>query len=71
MSANQKQELHMATMLWCKMRKSYRGPAIDVSYQFSVHLAMWFERSGFFRNRPHIKQKLPIGSMFVNGSGRN
>jgi hypothetical protein len=25
----------------------YRGPAIDASYQVSVHLAMWFQRRRF------------------------
>ena len=25
----------------------YRGPAIDVSYQVSVHLAKWFQRRRF------------------------
>ena len=25
----------------------YRGPAIDVSYQVSVHLAKWFQRRFF------------------------
>ena len=30
----------------------YRGPSIDASYQVSVHLAKWFQRSIFLRNRP-------------------
>jgi hypothetical protein len=30
----------------------YRGPAIDVSYQVSVHLAKQFQRRRFFKNRP-------------------
>jgi hypothetical protein len=27
----------------------YRGPAIDASYQVSVHLAKWFQRRRFFQ----------------------
>ena len=39
-----------------KMRKSYRGPAIDASYQFSVHLAMRFQRNGFLEiDHPETK----------------
>ena len=30
----------------------YRGPSIDASYQVSIHLAKWFQRKTFFRNRP-------------------
>ena len=30
----------------------YRGPSIDAFYQVSVHLAKWFQRSIFLRNRP-------------------
>jgi hypothetical protein len=30
----------------------YRGPAIDASYQVSVHLAKWFQRRNLFRNQP-------------------
>jgi hypothetical protein len=39
-------------MDWDRMSNLYRGPSIDASYQASVHLAMWFQRSRFFRNRP-------------------
>ena len=39
-------------MDWDKMSNLYRGPPIDASYQVSVHLAMWFQRRRFFRNRP-------------------
>ena len=35
-----------------KMSNLYRGPSIDASYQVSVHLAKWFQRRRFFRNRP-------------------
>jgi hypothetical protein len=35
-----------------KMSNLYRGPSIDASYQVSVHLAKWFKRRRFFRNRP-------------------
>jgi hypothetical protein len=46
--------------LWCpclltdrdEMSSLYRGPAIDASYQVSVHLAKQFQRRRFFRNRP-------------------
>ena len=27
-----------------EMSTLYRGPSIDASYQFSVHLAKWFQR---------------------------
>jgi hypothetical protein len=33
------------------MSNIYRGPAIDASYQLSVHLAKWFQRRRFFRNQ--------------------
>ena len=35
-----------------EMINLYRGPAIDASYQVSVHLAMRFQRRRFFRNQP-------------------
>ena len=35
-----------------KMCIFYRGPAIDASYQVSVHLAKWFQRRNLFRNQP-------------------
>ena len=35
-----------------EMSSLYRGPAIDASYKVSVHLAMRFEKRGFFRNKP-------------------
>jgi hypothetical protein len=35
-----------------EMRKFYRGPPIDASYQVSVHLAKRFQRRRFFRNQP-------------------
>ena len=44
-STNQKQALPVAAMLLMdrnQMSNLYRGPSIDVSYQVSVHLAMWF-----------------------------
>jgi hypothetical protein len=37
-----------------EMRNLYRGPAIDASYQVSVHLAKRFQRRRFFRNQPII-----------------
>jgi hypothetical protein len=48
----------------------YRGPSIDASYQFSVHLAKQFQRRRFFKSA-NQKQELPVVAMFVNGSGRN
>jgi hypothetical protein len=38
-------------MDWDEMSNLYRGPPIDASYQVSVHLAKWFQRRRFFRNR--------------------
>ena len=37
---------------WDRMSNLYRGPSINASSQVSVHLAMWFQRRRFFRNRP-------------------
>ena len=34
------------------MSNLYRGPSIDASYQVSVHLAQWFQRRRFKKNRP-------------------
>jgi hypothetical protein len=36
-------------MDWDEMSKLYRGPAIDASYQVSVHLAKWFQRRRFLK----------------------
>jgi hypothetical protein len=33
-----------------EMSNLYRGPAIDASYQVSIHLAKRFQRRIFFRN---------------------
>ena len=46
--------------LWClwlltnrdEMSNLYRGPAINASYQVSVHLALRFQRRRFCRNQP-------------------
>jgi Zn-finger protein len=35
-----------------KMSNLYRGPAIDASYQVSVHLAKWFQKRRLLRNKP-------------------
>ena len=35
-----------------EMSNLYRGLYTDASYQVSVHLAKWFQRRRFFRNRP-------------------
>ena len=45
----------------------YRGPSIDASYKFSVHLAKRFQRRRFFK-LGYQKQELPLVAMFVNGS---
>jgi hypothetical protein len=34
-------------MDWDKMSNLYREPSIDASYQVSVHLAKWFQRTRF------------------------
>ena len=49
----------------------YRGPAIDASYQVSVHLAKRFQRRRFFQKSTNQKQELSVAVMSVNGSGRN
>jgi hypothetical protein len=49
-SANQKQESPVAAMFVNKLGRNeqfYRGPPIDASYQFSVHLAKRFPRRFF------------------------
>ena len=48
----------------------YRAPAIDASYQVSVHLAKRFQRRRFLKSA-NQKQESPVAVMFVNGSGRN
>ena len=48
----------------------YREPAIDASYQVSVHLGRQFQRKRFFKS-VNQKQELPMATMFVNGSGQN
>ena len=40
-----------------KMSSLYRGPSIYASYQFSVHLAKWFQRRIFFKNQPTRNKK--------------
>jgi hypothetical protein len=37
------------------MSNIYRGPSKDASYQVSIHLAMWFERRRFLKNRESIR----------------
>ena len=53
------------------MSNLYRVPSKDQSYQVSIHLAKWFQRSRFFRNHSNQKQELPVTAMFVNGSELN
>ena len=52
------------------MSNLYRGPAIDASYQVSVHLAKRFQRRRL-KKSANQKQELPMVAMFVNGSGQN
>ena len=55
-----------------KISKLYRGPAIDVSYQVSVHLAKRFQRRFFQKlTNQKVKQQLPVAAMFVNESELN
>jgi hypothetical protein len=42
-----------------EMSNLYRGPSIDAYYQVSVHLAIRFQRRGFFRNQPIRKKNCP------------
>ena len=55
-----------------KMSILYRGPSIDASYQFSIHLVQrfHFERRRFLRIGKS-ETKIACGAMFVNGSERN
>jgi hypothetical protein len=51
-SANQKQELPMATMFLSntnETRKSYRGPSIDASCKMLLYLAKVFQRKRFLQ----------------------
>ena len=40
-----------------KMSNIYRGPSIDTSYQFSVHLAKQFQKRSIIRNRATRNKK--------------
>jgi hypothetical protein len=53
-----------------EMSNRYRRPAIDASYQVSVHLAKRFQRKRVFKSA-NQKQELPVVAMFVNGSELN
>ena len=53
-----------------EMSNLYRGPAIDVSYQVSVHLAKRLQRRRFYRNQP-IRNKNSVAAMFDSGSELN
>jgi hypothetical protein len=52
------------------MSSLYGGPAIDVSYQVSVHLATRFQRRRL-KKSANQKQEMPMVAMFVDGSGQN
>jgi hypothetical protein len=49
--------------------QSFRGPAIDASYQVSIHLAQQFQRR--LKKSANRKQELPMAAMFVDRSGQN
>ena len=54
------------------MSSLYRGPAIDASYQVSVHLTKWFQRKRFFFFKSaNQKQELPMAALFINESELN
>ena len=53
-----------------EMSNLYRGPAIDASYQVSIHLAKRFQRKRFLKSA-NQKQELTMAATFVNGSGQN
>jgi hypothetical protein len=53
-----------------EMSNLYRGPAIDASYQVSVHLAKRFQRRRL-KKSANQKQELSVVAMFVNGSELN
>ena len=44
-----------------KKSNLYRGPSIDASYQFSVHLAKWFQRR-IFKKIDQSKTRIACGS---------
>ena len=72
-STNQKQELPVDAMFVNgsgRNEQFYRRPAIDASYQVSVHLAKRFQRRSF-KKLANQKQELPMVAMFVIGSERN
>jgi hypothetical protein len=47
-----------------------RGPAIDTSYQVSIHLAKRFQWRRL-KKSANQKQELPMVAMFADGSGQN
>jgi hypothetical protein len=52
------------------MSNLYREPAIDASYQVSVHLAKRFQRRRL-KKSANQNQELPMAAMFVDGLGQN
>ena len=52
------------------MSSLYRGPSIDASSLVSNHLDKWFQRRSLEIDQSE-KKELPVGAIFVNGSGRN
>ena len=54
------------------MSNFYRGPAIDASYQVSVHFAKRFQRRRFLKiGQSETRMAYDLVAMFVNGSGQN
>ena len=54
-----------------EMSNLYREPAIDASYQLSIHLAKRCKRKRFVQKSTNQIQELPVAAIFVNGSGQN
>ena len=44
-----------------KMSNLYRGPAIDASYQVSVHLSKWFQRRRFKKKIGQSETRIAYG----------
>jgi hypothetical protein len=53
------------------MHKIHRWPSKDASYQVLIHLANQVSEEKIFYKSTNQKQKLPVVSMFVNGSELN
>ena len=47
-----------------KISNLYREPSINASYQVSVHLAKWFQRRRFYKNRPIRNKNCMLSTKF-------